>query len=74
MKHAEKINLNFPSDTEGAACVSSFSPLVNNSVIIKKSRESKFGLSIHQGQFMIGFDGNPLSREIFFIMPDDDLS
>jgi hypothetical protein len=74
MNDVEKINLNFPSDKAGAAGVSLFSPLVNNSVIIKKSLESIFGLSIHQGQFMIGFDGNPLSREIFFIMPDDDLS
>jgi len=51
-----------------------FSPLVNNSVIMKKSLESKFGLSIHQNPFMNDFGGNPLTREIFFIIPDDDLS
>jgi hypothetical protein len=67
----KKINLNFSTFQAEAAGVSLFNPLVNNSVIMKKSLEQEFGLSIHQGQFMIGFDGNPLTGEIFFMIPDD---
>jgi hypothetical protein len=66
--HNTKVN---PAETGGIGACMMFSPLVNNSVIIKKNVGSKFAFRIHQGQFMIGFDGNPLKGEIFFMMADD---
>lgn len=73
MNLADKINFNFSSDSDRTASNSLFLPLVNSSVIMKKNVESIFALSIYQNPFMNDFVGNPLAREIFFIIPDDDL-
>ena len=71
MYRSDKINLNFPTVTAGAACVSLINPLVNNQVIIKKSAELRFAFMCPQSQLMNDFVGNPVKREIFFIMADD---
>ena len=51
-----------------------FNTLVNTSFIMKKSADFILGLIIPQGQFITDVVGNPVKREIFFMMADDDLS
>jgi hypothetical protein len=60
-------------ETGGIAVFSLVLPLLNNSVIMKKSHVSLYGLKLTQNQFMTGFDGNPLKREKCFMMTASDL-
>ena len=59
-----------PSASAGIAAYALF-PLVNNQVIIKKSAELRFAFMCPQSQLMNDFVGNPVKREIFFMMADD---